>query len=71
MAFEPCNGQRSTKVTAQRTKVDWAYCIRELIAQHYPHAEKICLGLDNLHTHNKSSLYEAFDPIEAKRLADT
>jgi hypothetical protein len=26
--------------------------------------------LDNLNTHHKSSLYEAFDPIEAKRLAD-
>ena len=70
MAFEPLNGQRSTKVTDQRTKVDWAYFIRELVDQHYPHAEKICLVLDNLNTHNKSSLYEAFDPIEAKRLAD-
>ena len=70
MAFEPLNGKRYTKVTDQRTKVDWAYFIQELVDQHYPHAEKICLVLDNLHTHNKSSLYEAFDPIEAKRLAD-
>ena len=70
MAFEPLNGQRYTKVTDQRTKVDWAYCIRELVDQHYPHTEKICLVLDNLNTHNKSSLYEAFDPIEAKRIAD-
>jgi len=70
MAFEPFNGQRYTKVTDQRTKVDWAYFRRELVDQRSPHAEKICLVLDNLNTHNKSSLYEAFDPIEAKRIAD-
>ena len=70
MAFEPLNGQRYTKVTDQRTKVDWAYFIRELVDQRYPHAAKICLVLDNLNTHNKSSLYEAFDPIEAKRIAN-
>jgi hypothetical protein len=70
MAFEPLAGQRHTKVTAQRTKVDWAYFIQELVDLHYPHVEKIRLVMDNLNTHNKSSLYEAFDPIEAKRLAD-
>ena len=71
MAFEPFNGLRYTKVTERRTKVDWAYFIRELVDQHSPHAEKICLVLDNLNTHNTSSLYEACDPIEAKRIADT
>jgi ATP/maltotriose-dependent transcriptional regulator MalT len=70
MAFEPLHGQRSTKVTEQRTKVDWAYCIRELVDQRSPHAENICLVLDNLHPHNTASLYEAFDPMEAKRIAD-
>ena len=70
MAFEPLTGQRYTQVTDQRTKVDWAYFVRTLVDQHYPHAEKICLVLDNLHTHTKSSLYEAFDPSEAKRIAD-
>jgi hypothetical protein len=70
IAFEPLIGQRSTKVTHQRTKVDWAHFVRELVDQHYPHAEKICLVLDNLNTHNKSSLYEAFDPPEAKRIAN-
>ena len=37
MAFEPFVGQRHTKVTEQRTKVDWAYFIQELVDQHYPH----------------------------------
>jgi hypothetical protein len=50
--------------------VDWAHFIQELIDQHYPHVEKICLVMDNLNTHTKASLYEAFDPLEAKRIAD-
>ncbi|MCI0560776.1 MAG: IS630 family transposase [Nitrososphaera sp.] len=70
IAFEPLTGQRQTKVTAQRTKVDWAHFIRELVDQHYPHVEKIRLVMDNLNTHTKASLYEAFDPPEAKRIAD-
>ena len=70
MAFEPLAGQRYTKVTEQRTKVDWAHFIQELVDQHYPHVEKICLVMDNLNTHTKASLYEAFDPPEAKRIAD-
>jgi transposase len=70
MAFEPLAGQRYTKVTEQRTKVDWAHFIKELVDQHYPHVEKIRLVMDNLNTHTKASLYEAFDPPEAKRIAD-
>jgi hypothetical protein len=70
-AFEPLTGQRYTKVTTQRTKVDWAYFIQELVDQHSPHVEKIRLTMDNLNTHTKVSLYEAFDPPEAKSIADT
>jgi DDE superfamily endonuclease len=70
MAFEPLAGQRDTKVTEQRTKIDWAHFIQELVDQHYPHVEKIRLVMDNLNTHIKASLYEAFDPLEAKRIAD-
>ena len=70
MAFEPLAGQRTTKVTEQRTKIDWAHCIQELVDQHYPHVEKIRLVLDNLNTHTQASLYEAYTPAEAKRIAD-
>ena len=70
MAFEPLAGPRQTQVTAQRTKVDGAYFIKELVDQHNPHVEKIRLVMDNLNTHTKASLYEAFDPPEAKRIAD-
>jgi hypothetical protein len=70
MAFEPLTGQRTTKVTDQRTNIAWAHFIQELGDQHYPYAEKIRLVMDNLNTHTKASLYEAFDPSEAKRIAD-
>jgi hypothetical protein len=70
MAFEPLAGQRHTAVTNQRTKSDWAHFIKELVDTWYPQAIKIRLVLDNLNTHTKSSLYEAFAPAEAKRIAD-
>jgi ribosome-binding protein aMBF1 (putative translation factor) len=70
MACEPLAGQRYTKVTEQRTKVDWAHFSQELVDQHYPHVEKIRLVMDNLNTHVKASLYKAFEPPEAKRIAE-
>jgi hypothetical protein len=70
MIFEPLIGKRRVKVTERRTKIDWAYCVREMVDQIYPDAEQIALVMDNLNTHNKSSLYEAFEPAEAKRIAD-
>jgi hypothetical protein len=70
MIFEPLAGKRHVKVTQRRTKMDWAYCVREMVDQIYPDAEQIVLVMDNLNTHNKSSLYEAFEPAEAKRIAD-
>jgi len=70
MMFEPLAGKRQVKVTERRTKKDWAECVRELVDQIYPQAEKIVLVMDNLNTHKKASLYEAFEPAEAKRIAD-
>ena len=70
MIFEPLIGKRRVKVTERRTKTDWAYCVREMVDRTYPDAEQIVLVMDNLNTHNKSSLYEAFEPAEAKRIAD-
>jgi len=67
---EPLRGWRQVTVTARRTKVDWAHCIKELADVHYPDAEKIVLVLDNLNTHTPASLYEAFPPAEARRIAE-
>ncbi len=70
LAYEPLAGIRITKTTDRRTKIDWAKFIKELVDIHYKDAEKIILVMDNLNTHSKSSLYEAFEPQEAKRIAD-
>jgi len=70
MFFEPLAGQRFVTVTEQRTKIDWANAVRDLVDRHYPAAARITLVLDNLNTHSLGSLYEAFEPAEAKRIAD-
>ena len=70
MLFEPLAARRRVKVTERRTKVDWAYLIRDLVDVHYPEAEIVVLVMDNLNTHAKASLYEAFEPKDAKRIAD-
>jgi transposase len=69
MFFEPLAGRREVKVTERRTMVDWAEATRELVEVHYPEAEKIVLVMDNLNTHGIGSLYEAFAPEEAWRIA--
>ena len=70
MCCEPLRGWRHVRVTARRTKCDWAECIRELVDVHYPQATCIRLVMDNLNTHSLGSLYEAFPPDEARRMLD-
>jgi len=70
MIFEPLAGQRDVQVTDRRTKKDYAQCLRKISDDMYPDARKIVLVQDNLNTHSPASLYEAFTPTEAKRLAD-
>lgn len=70
MISEPLAGQRDVEVTDRRTRKDYAECLRKISDQTYPEAEIIVLVQDNLNTHSPASLYEAFDPAEAKRLAD-
>ena len=70
IACEPLRGWREIKVTLRRTKQDWAHFVQELVDVHYPDAERIVLVMDNLNTHRPASLYEAFEPAEAKRIWD-
>ena len=70
MVFEPLSGKRRVKVTERRTKKDWAECVREMVDEMYPEAERIVLVMDNLNTHTPASLYDTFPPNEAKRIAD-
>lgn len=59
---------RHVKVTEQRTALDFAECMRDLVEVHYPKAERIRVVLDNLSTHHAKNLYEAFPADEARRL---
>ena len=70
MISEPLAGHRDVEVTDRRTKKDYAQCLRRIADEMYPEAEVIVLVQDNLNTHSPASLYEAFEPQEAKRLAD-
>jgi hypothetical protein len=70
MCFAPLENWRSLKITERRTMVDFAHCMRDLVDQHFPQAEKIVLVMDNLNTHKLASLYEAFPPAEARRIID-
>lgn len=69
MANEPLKGNRIVEVTRFKKKPDWANFIKQ-IAEQYPEAEKITLVMDNFKTHSASSLYETFEPEEAKRIWD-
>lgn len=68
--YEPLLDYRELVVTQQRTRIDWAHLIQELVDVQHPDAEKIVLVMDQLNTHGPASLYETFAPAEAKRLAD-
>src|SRR5215813_2056108 len=66
---EPQAGRRHVQVTEQRTKVDFAHAMQWLVDEGYPEATVIRVVLDNLNTHQLASLYEAFEPAEARRIA--
>ncbi len=59
---------RKVKVTKQRTAVEFAQCMRELVDVDYSQAERIRVVMDNLSTHTPGSLYEAFPAPEAHRI---
>jgi hypothetical protein len=67
---EPLAGWRHVAVTAQRTKRDYAECLRHLVDERYPEAERIYLVQDNLNTHTAGALYETFPPAQARSILD-
>jgi hypothetical protein len=69
MEVEPLAGRRHVAVTEHHTRKDWALQIKEMLDERYPYAVKVGLVMDNLNTHNTASLYEMFEPEEARRLA--
>jgi hypothetical protein len=70
MAFEPLGGWRAVAVTDRRRREDWAHFVRDLVDGRYRQADKLVLVMDQLNTHSPASLYQAFAPAEARRLAD-
>lgn len=70
MMNAPLEGKRHVRVRPHRKREDFAEVVRELCDELYPDAEKIVLVLDNLNTHSIASLYAAFEPAEARRLAE-
>lgn len=69
MFVQPLAGKRRVLVTERKTKVDWARAVKRVLDEDYPDARRVLLVMDNLSTHTKGALYEAFDPAEARRLA--
>ena len=70
MVCEPLAGRRHVFVRAQRKRPDFAVVVKTLCDDLYPRAEKIVLVMDQLNTHGVASLYAAFPPAEARRLAE-
>src|SRR5215472_12983563 len=67
---EPLAGWRHVAVTAHRTKQDYAECLRYLVEERYPDAERIYVVQDNLNTHTAGALYETFPPTQARNILD-
>jgi DDE superfamily endonuclease len=70
VVFEPLAGWREVTMTDSRKRTDWAGVVKELVDGRYKDAEKVVLVMDNLNTHSTASLYEAFPPAEARRIAE-
>jgi len=68
MTVEPLAGWRHVDATAQRTTLDFAAQMKQLVDIYYPQAECIRVVLDNLNTHKRASLYAAYPPEEAFRI---
>ena len=70
MFVAPYEGWRRVAVIERKTRRDWAGQVKKLVDEDFPNAKKIVLVMDNLNTHSPASLYEAFEPAEAKRIWD-
>ena len=55
-------------LSEQRTKIDWAQEVEELLRERYARTEKVILVCDNLNTHTKGAFYEAFAPDKARSI---
>jgi hypothetical protein len=70
MISEPLLGWRAVHVTERRTAKDFAEVLRWLVEDVHAEAEKVVVVMDNLNTHKLAALYEAFEPKQARRIAE-
>jgi len=70
LEVEPLTGKRHVAVAEHRTRKDWAWWIKGMLDERYPNAVRVRLVMDNLNTHCLASLYETFEPHDARRLAE-
>lgn len=70
MLFDPVRAWREVVVREQRTAVDFAHVVRDLLTGPYAGYERVVLVMDNLNTHTTASLYKAFPAAEARALAE-
>lgn len=70
LEVEPLAGRRHVEAKERRTRTDWAHWIKGMLTERYPDAIRVRLVLDNLNTHTAASLYESFEPQEARRLTE-
>jgi len=70
MLSAPLEGWRQVVVTERKTRIDYAQVLKALSDDYFPRAACIVLVQDNLNTHSFSSLYEAFQPDEARRIRE-
>src|SRR5262249_47039941 len=69
IAIEPLSGWRHVEVTQRRTAIDFAHQMRWLVDVAYPNRRIVRVVLDNLSVHAIASLYVAFPPADARRIA--
>ncbi len=70
MVSEPLLGWRAVRVTERRTARDFAEVLAWVVEDLHPEVKKVVLVTDNLNVHDPGSLYEAFDPTRARRIAE-
>jgi transposase len=70
MVCEPLRGWRRVAVTNRRTAQDFAHLLKQVVDEDYAGAKKIVLVTDNLNTHTMWSLYQTYEPEEAKRILE-
>ena len=70
LEVEPLTGRRRVEVTEHRARTDWAWWIKGMLDERYPDVVCVCLVMDNLNTHSAASLYQTFEPQEARRLVE-